>query len=74
MLVPRELAPGEKRVAATPETVKRLKAKGVSLKVESGAGLAAGFRDDDFAAVGAELRAAGAVGHAVGGLCLPGRG
>ncbi|MCX5967929.1 MAG: NAD(P) transhydrogenase subunit alpha [Cyanobacteria bacterium] len=55
MLVPRELAPGEKRVAATPETVKRLKAKGVSLKVESGAGLAAGFRDDDFAAVGAEL-------------------
>ncbi len=58
MLVPRELAPGEKRVAATPETVKRLMAKGVSLKVESGAGLAAGFRDDDFAAVGAELRQA----------------
>ncbi len=56
MLVPRELSPGEKRVAATPETVKRLMNKGVSLKVECGAGLAAGFLDDDFAAVGAELR------------------
>ncbi len=58
MLVPRELSPGEKRVAATPETVKRLMNKGVSLKVECGAGLAAGFLDDDFAAVGAELRPA----------------
>ncbi|MFZ0409074.1 MAG: NAD(P) transhydrogenase subunit alpha [Cyanobium sp.] len=58
MLVPREFSPGEKRVAATPETVKRLLSKGVSLKVECGAGLAAGFLDDDFAAVGAELRSA----------------
>ena len=54
-LVPREHSPGEKRVAATPETVKRLMGKGVSVKVQQGAGAAAGFRDDDFLAVGAEL-------------------
>jgi len=54
-LVPREHSPGEKRVAATPETVRRLMGKGVSVKVQQGAGAAAGFRDDDFLAVGAEL-------------------
>ena len=54
-LVPREHSPGEKRVAATPETVRRLMGKGVSLRVQQGAGAAAGFRDDDFLAVGAEL-------------------
>ena len=54
-LVPREHSPGEKRVAATPETVRRLLGKGVSVKVQQGAGAAAGFRDDDFLAVGAEL-------------------
>jgi NAD(P) transhydrogenase subunit alpha len=72
MLVPRELAPGEKRVAATPETVKRLMAKGVSLKVECGAGLAAGFRDEDFAAVGAALTQAADLpwNEADGVLCV----
>ena len=54
-LVPREQSPGERRVAATPETVRRLMGKGVSVKVQQGAGAAAGFRDDDFLAVGAEL-------------------
>jgi NAD(P) transhydrogenase subunit alpha len=54
-LVPREQSPGEKRVAATPETVRRLLGKGVSVQVQQGAGAAAGFRDDDFLAVGAEL-------------------
>jgi len=54
-LVPREHSPGEKRVAATPETVRRLLGKGVSVKVQQGAGAAAGFRDEDFLAVGAEL-------------------
>ncbi|MEI6829288.1 MAG: NAD(P) transhydrogenase subunit alpha [Synechococcaceae cyanobacterium ELA445] len=54
-LVPRELSPGERRVAATPETVRRLRGKGVSVGVQQGAGAAAGFRDDDYLAVGAEL-------------------
>ncbi len=55
LLVPREQAPGERRVAATPETVRRLMSKGVILHVQHGAGEAAGFRDDDFLAVGADL-------------------
>ena len=54
-LVPLELSPGERRVAATPETVRRLLAKGLSVAVQQGAGTAAGFRDEDFLAVGAEL-------------------
>ncbi len=53
--MPRELASGERRVAATPETVRRLLAKGVNLQVQQGAGEAAGFGDADFVAVGAEL-------------------
>ena len=55
VLVPRECAPGETRVAATPETVKRLSAKGCSLLVERGAGLASGYDDDAYGAAGAEL-------------------
>lgn len=54
-LVPREHSPGERRVAATPETVRRLMGKGVSVTVQQGAGVKAGFRDEDFLAVGAEL-------------------
>ncbi|KEF41563.1 MAG: NAD(P) transhydrogenase subunit alpha [Cyanobium sp. CACIAM 14] len=56
VLIPRETAPGERRVAATPETVRRLMGRGVSLQVERGAGLAAGFLDEEFASGGAELR------------------
>ena len=55
LLVPRERAPGERRVAATPETVRRLQARGWTLQVESGAGKAAGFSDSDYAEAGAEL-------------------
>ena len=55
LLIPRERAPGERRVAATPETVRRLQARGFTLQVEQGAGLEAGFADSDFAAAGAEL-------------------
>ncbi len=55
LLIPRELASGERRVAATPETVRRLIARGATLQVERGAGAAAGFLDGDFEAVGAEL-------------------
>jgi NAD(P) transhydrogenase subunit alpha len=47
-------------VAATPETVKRLSARGCLFRVESGAGLAAGFADGDYLAAGAELIEAGA--------------
>ena len=53
--VPLETAAGETRVAATPETVKKLKALGHALKVQSGAGVAASATDEAYAAAGAEV-------------------
>ena len=53
--VPRETAPGERRVAMTPDTVKRLTASGVVVKVESGAGLASGHSDDAYVVAGATI-------------------
>lgn len=44
---------GEPRVALAPAGVKKLAALNVTVAVERGAGLLAGFRDDDYAAVGA---------------------
>ncbi len=58
----KESRAGETRVAATPETVKKLKALGVDLVVEAGAGATASFADADYQAAGAELaQDAGAV-------------
>jgi len=51
----KEQAAGEKRVAATPETVKKLVALGASLAVEAGAGETASIADADFAAAGATI-------------------
>jgi NAD(P) transhydrogenase subunit alpha len=57
--VPAEIHPGETRVAATPETVKKLVAGGHhSVLVESGAGLAASIPDAAFMAAGAAVGAA----------------
>ncbi|RZI56797.1 MAG: Re/Si-specific NAD(P)(+) transhydrogenase subunit alpha [Rubrivivax sp.] len=53
--VPQESAVGETRVAATPETVKKLVAQGHALRVERGAGLNASATDEAFAAAGAEI-------------------
>ncbi len=44
--VPRETAPGERRVALVPETVSKLREAGFEVRVERGAGAAAGFADD----------------------------
>lgn len=55
LAVLREREPGETRVAATPETAKKLAALGLSVAVEAGAGLASGFPDAEFAAAGAEV-------------------
>jgi len=48
--VPRETAPGEKRVAIVPEMVKKFKSLGADLCIERGAGASALFRDEDFGA------------------------
>jgi NAD(P) transhydrogenase subunit alpha len=52
--VPAETRPGETRVAATPETVKKLAAKNQVL-VQSGAGAAASYPDADYASAGARV-------------------
>ncbi|MGX0586659.1 proton-translocating NAD(P)+ transhydrogenase subunit alpha [Sphingomonas sanguinis] len=50
-----ETVAGEARVAATPETVKKLIALGATLAVERGAGAAAGIADGDYEQVGAQV-------------------
>ena len=53
--VPAETAAGESRVAATPETVKKLVAQGHAVRVQAGAGLRASVTDEALAGVGAEI-------------------
>ncbi|TFY98073.1 Re/Si-specific NAD(P)(+) transhydrogenase subunit alpha [Ramlibacter rhizophilus] len=53
--VPAETTAGETRVAVTPETAKKLIAQGHSLRVASGAGLAASVTDEAYRATGAEI-------------------
>ena len=48
----KEAAEGERRVAATPETVKKYVALGAAVSVESGAGTAASIKDEDYLAAG----------------------
>jgi len=55
--VARETDPAEDRVAATPETVKKMKALGAEVAVEPGAGLKSGIPDAEFSAAGASLSA-----------------
>ena len=59
--VPAEIMDGETRVAITPETAKKLKAQGHTIRVQSGAGVGASVPDDAYVAVGADITdAAGA--------------
>jgi len=51
----KETRDGEPRVAATPETIKKIKALGPDFIVESGAGAASAFTDEDYNAAGAEI-------------------
>src|SRR6478609_8172838 len=61
--VPAETLAGETRVAVTPETAKKLKAQGHTIRVASGAGLAASVTDEAYQAAGAEITdQAGALG------------
>ncbi|MGE0099905.1 MAG: NAD(P) transhydrogenase subunit alpha [Hydrogenophaga sp.] len=61
--VPAETTVGETRVAVTPETAKKYVAQGHTVRVQSGAGVAASAPDSAYMAVGAEITdAAGALG------------
>jgi len=51
----KERAPGERRVAASAETVKKFIGLGADVAVESGAGLTAAVADGDYAAAGATV-------------------
>lgn len=53
--VPKEIHPGEKRVATTPEAAAQLIKLGFSVSIESGAGLRANISDADYQAVGVEI-------------------
>ncbi len=53
--VTRERRAGETRVATTPEAVKKLLALGVSVIVETGAGVSASTPDAEYAAAGAKI-------------------
>lgn len=53
--VPRETRPGERRVAATPETVRQLRAAGLDVEVEQGSGADAGHGDAAYREAGASV-------------------
>jgi H+-translocating NAD(P) transhydrogenase subunit alpha len=53
--VPLETVAGETRVAVTPETAKKLKAQGHTVRVQSGAGVAASATDEAYLTAGAEI-------------------
>src|ERR1700740_1215968 len=55
--VAREIDPSESRVAASPDTVKKLQALGLDVAVEPGAGLKSGLPDAEFTAAGATVSA-----------------
>lgn len=68
----KETAAGESRVAASPDTVKKLVSYGAEVAIETGAGTASGFRDADYEAAGATIAAdaAAAAGTADGVLLV----
>lgn len=53
--IPKERRSGEKRVAASPETVKKFVGLGCTVVIETGAGLAADIPDDQYTAMGAQI-------------------
>ena len=55
--IPRERRENEKRVAASPDTVKKFVGLGAEVIIETGAGNASSFSDADFEAAGAKIAA-----------------
>ncbi|MFP4636236.1 MAG: Re/Si-specific NAD(P)(+) transhydrogenase subunit alpha [Nitriliruptoraceae bacterium] len=64
VFIAKEDAPGERRVAATPASVRRLAKTGAQVLVQRGAGSAARFSDDDYEQAGATVVDADAIGDA----------
>ncbi len=53
--IPKEIVPQEHRVAASPQSVRRLLKQGFEVRIETGAGRAAFFSDADYKAAGAKV-------------------
>ncbi|MBX3222614.1 MAG: Re/Si-specific NAD(P)(+) transhydrogenase subunit alpha [Labilithrix sp.] len=53
--VPKEIYAGERRVAATPESVKKLRGMGLDVVIERGAGTGSGYTDEAYEAAGATM-------------------
>lgn len=56
--VPKEIIPGEQRVALTPNVIGKLVKSGFEVAIESGAGAESGYPDADYQAAGATIAAA----------------
>ena len=54
--VPREIKPGEKRVALVPDIISKLTKAGLNVVIESNAGLASEYADEQFKAAGAQIK------------------
>ena len=67
--VPRELHPGERRVAVVPATAQKLVRMGAELAIESGAGAGAGHPDAEYVASGADGRSLRARKRCPAGAC-----
>jgi len=68
--IPKEILDRERRVAATPETVKKLLKRGLVVLVQSGAGVESGYADATYAAAGARVVASAAELFAAADLIL----
>jgi proton-translocating NAD(P)+ transhydrogenase subunit alpha len=55
VFIPREVVPGERRVAATPDTVKKLIGAGLEVAVEKDAGRESGYLDKAYTEAGAKI-------------------
>lgn len=70
VFIPKEAPEGERRVAATPDTVKKLTAKGLKVVVQSGAGSGSHVSDEQFKDAGAEIESDRARGLANADIVL----
>ena len=53
--IPKEILPGENRVSIVPDIASKLIKKGFSVNVETGAGMRAGFTDEQYVKAGAKV-------------------
>lgn len=68
--VPKETAPGERRVALVPDTVAKMVKDGLTVEVETGAGAAAYYPDDAYVAAGARIVPSPGAALSGGGIVL----